>query len=100
VARKSIYRPENKVFAVLLRDVRLGVGLTQEQLASKLDVDQAFVSEAERGRRRLDTVQVMDWCLACDAALVEVMQAFLERLNNPDYLTPQELDGRRRRRVK
>jgi len=96
VARKSIYRPEHRIFAELLRDVRLGAELTQEQLAAALDVDQAFVSESERGRRRLDTVQVRDWCVACKTDLVTVSKTFETRLKDPGYQVPREPDGRKR----
>jgi transcriptional regulator with XRE-family HTH domain len=98
VARKSIYRPEHRIFAELLRDVRTHAELTQEQLAATLDVDQAFVSEAERGRRRLDTVQVHDWCLACKTDLVHISKEFQKRLTDPGYQKPREPDGRRRLR--
>ncbi|RUL70518.1 helix-turn-helix domain-containing protein [Dyella choica] len=98
MARKSIYRPEHRIFAELLRDVRMQAELTQEQLATTLDVDQAFVSEAERGRRRLDTVQVRDWCLACGIDLVHISREFQKRLSNPRYQEPREPDGRRRPR--
>jgi transcriptional regulator with XRE-family HTH domain len=98
VARKSIYRPEHRIFAELLRDVRTHAGLTQEQLSLALDVDQAFVSEAERGRRRLDTVQVHDWCLACKTDLVQISKEFQARLKDPQYKEPREPDARRRSR--
>lgn len=98
MARKSIYRPEHRIFAELLRDVRTYAELTQEQLAAALDVDQAFVSEAERGRRRLDTVQVHDWCLACKTDLVRIGKEFQKRVADPRYQQPREPDGRRRPR--
>ncbi|GGA51413.1 helix-turn-helix domain-containing protein [Dyella nitratireducens] len=98
MARKSIYRPEHRIFAELLRDVRAHAELTQEQLAATLGVDQAFVSEAERGRRRLDTVQVHDWCVACKTDLVQIGKEFQKRLADPRYQEPREPDGRRRPR--
>jgi transcriptional regulator with XRE-family HTH domain len=72
--------------------------LTQEQLAKALDVDQAFVSEAERGRRRLDTVQVNDWSLACKTDLVHISKEFLKRLSDPKYQVAREPDGRKKLR--
>lgn len=98
MARKSIYRPEHRIFAELLRDVRTHAGFTQEQLSQALDVDQAFVSEAERGRRRLDTVQVHDWCVACKTDLVHISKEFQKRLTDPQYQEPREPDARRRSR--
>ena len=100
MARKSIYRPEHRIFAELLRDVRMHANLTQEQLAQSLDVDQAFVSEAERGRRRLDTVQVHDWCLACKTDLVAISQEYQKRLTDPKFKEPREPDGRKRPKEK
>ena len=100
MARKSLHRPEHRIFAELLRDTRVQAGLTQEQLATVLDVDQAFVSEAERGRRRLDTVQVRDWCLASKTSLRNIDDEFEKRLKDPKYKEPREPDGRKRPREK
>ncbi|OOE11828.1 transcriptional regulator [Stutzerimonas degradans] len=40
-----------KAFGQRLRDVRLSVGISQEDLASRADLDRTYVSGCERGKR-------------------------------------------------
>ncbi len=62
-----IPRPYNSVrnkaytrFRVLLTDARTQAGLTQRQLAARLERPQSFVSKYERGERRLDVIEFAD----------------------------------------
>jgi transcriptional regulator with XRE-family HTH domain len=55
---KSIYSEEYQRLCVVLRSLRREVGLTQVQVAAKLDVPQSFVSKYESGERRLDVVEL------------------------------------------
>lgn len=56
--------------------MRLGAGLTQEQLAKKLHKPQTYVSKSESGERRLDLVEWLAFCKACR----QDPKAFLDRL--------------------
>lgn len=78
--RKSINRPEFKIVVRLLRGVRESAGLTQIDLAARLKRTQTFVSAAERGMRRLDALQLHDWCLACNSNLVSLAKAIDEAI--------------------
>lgn len=78
--RKSINRPEFKIVVRLLRGVRESAGLTQIDLAARLKHTQTFVSAAERGMRRLDALQLHDWCLACGSNLVTLAKAIDEAI--------------------
>ncbi len=49
----------------LLRQIREEAGLTQRQLAQKLDVSHVLVHKSETGERRVDVSEFMDWSLAC-----------------------------------
>lgn len=46
------------IVATNVRRARVGLGLTQEQLAHEADVDRTYVSQVERGKRNL-TVTVL-----------------------------------------
>lgn len=76
---KSIYSAEYERFLTLLRKTRVESGLTQEDIATKLNATQSFVSKCERGERRLDIVELKAWCSALDVSL----SAFVERFENP-----------------
>ncbi|EOD8980430.1 multiprotein-bridging factor 1 family protein [Pseudomonas aeruginosa] len=59
---KAIYRPEYDIFLRVLKKYRLEAGLTQEQCSSALNRPQSFMSDVERGSRRLDIIQLRDLC--------------------------------------
>lgn len=65
---KAIYRPEYGILLEILRRRRLEAGLTQANCSKALGHPQSFMSDVERGARRLDIVQIRDLChvLGCD----------------------------------
>ncbi|HEJ2935052.1 helix-turn-helix domain-containing protein [Pseudomonas aeruginosa] len=73
---KSVYRDENLILSRLLRQCRVDSGLTQGQFAEALKRPQSFVSDIERGSRRLDLVQLRDICDVLGVGLVEFVQRF------------------------
>jgi transcriptional regulator with XRE-family HTH domain len=50
---------EYKVVGATLATARERAGLTQEQLAKKLRKPQSFVSNYERGQRRIDVLELL-----------------------------------------
>jgi len=59
---KSLYRAEHLALAALLRQAREDVGLVQAALAKQLGRNQSYVSSVELGIRRLDVVELRDYC--------------------------------------
>jgi transcriptional regulator with XRE-family HTH domain len=59
-----------------IRKVREDADLLQSELGKKLGRSQSYVSMAERGAIRPDSLQLRDWCRACDTSL----SAFVKRL--------------------
>ena len=51
---KSLYRRETTILLKLIKECRTEAGLTQADFAKALDRPQSFVSDIERGSRRLD----------------------------------------------
>ena len=49
---------DQKKLHALLRQIRLEAGLTQEEVATKLERPQSFVSKYETGERRLDILEL------------------------------------------
>jgi len=76
MARNSIYRPEHEVLVKLLREMREEAGLDQTDLAALLGRPQSHVSSVERGRRRLDLLQLRDHCRYCGQDLVDFVRRF------------------------
>jgi transcriptional regulator with XRE-family HTH domain len=75
--KKNIRINQQKKLLVLLREVRVDAGLTQSELASRLDKDQTFVSKYESGERRLDILELRAVCQAIGTDFV----AFMRRLD-------------------
>ncbi|MCR6484018.1 helix-turn-helix domain-containing protein [Amycolatopsis sp. OK19-0408] len=74
---KSIYSAEYQRLCALLRELRLEAGLTQVQIAERLDEPQSFVSKYEAGERRLDVVELHHVATAIGITLA----ALVERLD-------------------
>ncbi|KAA0696998.1 XRE family transcriptional regulator [Halopseudomonas laoshanensis] len=75
---KSLYRPETTILLMLIKECRTEAGLTQADFAKALDRPQSFVSDIERGSRRLDVIQLRDVCQVFGLTLIE----FVMRLEN------------------
>ncbi|WP_371881748.1 helix-turn-helix domain-containing protein [Caballeronia sp. S22] len=77
---KSIYTQQYGLFLASLRDARESAGILQSELAARLNVDQPFVSKCESGQRRLDFIEVREWCAALGMTLNEFTASFEEAI--------------------
>jgi transcriptional regulator with XRE-family HTH domain len=73
---KSIYSVEYQRLCALLRQLRQEAGLTQVQVAERLEVPQSFVSKYESGERRLDVVELHHVAEAIDVPIRVVLERF------------------------
>lgn len=78
--RKSINTPQNKRFLSLLREIRIEAGLTQADLAARIQKDQTFVSKYESGERRLDFLEVREICNAVGVSLTQFVRRLEKEL--------------------
>ena len=62
--------PRHQVLQALLTQSRIAAGLTQVELAARLQRPQSFVSKYEGGERRLDVVEFVEvtQAIGCDPA--------------------------------
>lgn len=74
--KKRIYIAQRGRLVSLLREMRIEAGLTQVDLAARIEKDQAYVSRYESGQRRLDVLEVREICQAVGVTLEE----FVKRL--------------------
>ena len=74
---KSVFTDRYRLFLQLLIQERKDKGITQVQLAEKLQKPQSYVSKYENGERRLDVIEFLDiaGCLGIDPA------EFIKKLN-------------------
>ena len=74
--RKSLRSKQHELLVEQLTEARKSAGLTQAQVALKLDRPQSFVAKYENGERRIDVVEF----LAIAAALKADPILLLKRL--------------------
>lgn len=70
---KSIHRPEYGVLLRYVRDLRISSGRTQTELSTLLGRSQSFISDIERGNRRLDVLELRDICHHLGVEFVEAV---------------------------
>lgn len=74
--KKKTYIAQRDRMVALLRELRAEAGLTQVELAARIEKDQAYVSRYESGDRRLDVLEAREICRAIGITLEE----FVKRL--------------------
>lgn len=80
---KTLYRAENIALAMLLRELRESAGLLQAALADRLGRSQTYVSNIEQAIRRLDLVELRDYCAALGVSLPELIGQWERRIGSP-----------------
>lgn len=76
---KEIYSDRRELVRELLKRARLDAGLSQVDVGNRLKRHQSFVSDYERGPRKLDWVDVADILEACGADIVQFAKAFKDQ---------------------
>lgn len=71
---------QRQALTTALKKLRMDGDITQEELASRLDRPQSYVSKYENGERKLDFIEVLEVCAALriqPEALIKLYQALL-----------------------
>ncbi len=68
---KTLFSGEYQIFLDLLKELRVQASLTQEDIATALDETQSFVSKCERGERRIDIIELRQFCQVIGISLAE-----------------------------
>ncbi|WP_347881800.1 helix-turn-helix transcriptional regulator [Mitsuaria sp. GD03876] len=75
--RSPLHSEKYKLFLEELNVLRADAGLSQMELAERLQIGQDIVSRCESGRRRVDVFELALWTHACGTTL----EAFVKRLD-------------------
>lgn len=67
-----------KNYHTLLRQYRLKLGLTQAQLADRLEETQSFVSKYESGEQRIDLHELERICRHLEVPLLDFVRVYIE----------------------
>ena len=84
---KTIFTDDHRRFIGGLKAVRQAKGVTQAKLSERLGKDQSYISNLERGQRRLDVIEFA----SIAKAIGESPSALFERLMNA--VEGIEIDG-------
>lgn len=97
---KTLYRTENSVLREMLRDAREQAGLTQSDVSRSIGKSQTFLSDVERGVRRLDVIELWEICQAMGLDLTAFVAGFEAELARRRSARPARArsSGRPRRR--
>src|SRR3546814_13335567 len=86
---KTLYSAEAAVLRRQLRAAREEVGITQAALSEALGRKQSFISDIERGVRRLDTVELWQLCNALGLDLTAFVAEFQEAIETAPTKRPR-----------
>jgi transcriptional regulator with XRE-family HTH domain len=75
-----LYRAENLELAALLRELREEAGLVQTALGERLGRGQTYVSNVELAIRRLDLVELRDYCAGLGIELGDLVDQWEARI--------------------
>jgi transcriptional regulator with XRE-family HTH domain len=72
--KKSIYSEKQRRLCDFLKKARLEAGVTQQDLAKKLNKPQSFIAKYESGERRLDVVELVEITQILNIAVKDVLK--------------------------
>ena len=75
---KPQIRRAYRVVPKLLKQMREDAGLTQRELAELLKTKQNTIHRVECATRRCDTIELIEWCNACDANPKRIFQQLID----------------------
>lgn len=78
---KSIYSADQESLLKVMGRVRNDAGLTQQELARKMQLSQSTVSDVLRGQRRLDVIEWISFCKACKVTPHQFLEELAFLLN-------------------
>jgi transcriptional regulator with XRE-family HTH domain len=61
---RTLHSPRHQALAALLVEKRKKAGLTQAMVAKRLGRHQSFVATIERGQRRIDVIELIEFASA------------------------------------
>ena len=89
---KSVFTDEYEAFLRRLVSARIEAGLTQQELANRINRPQSFVSKYERRERRLDVLEFISVCHVLNAdtcSIIREIEGYLFTESNKGHLPKQ-----------
>ena len=75
---RSLRTPGHRALMQVLIETRKSKGITQQELANRLDRPQSYIAKVETGERRLDVIEFIEWTAACGAVPTAVLYNLIQ----------------------
>ncbi|WP_017463477.1 helix-turn-helix domain-containing protein [Dyella ginsengisoli] len=75
---RTIHKDDYHLLLAFMQQVRESLDITQTELAQRLRTTQSYVSKCERGERRIDIMEFVNYCEALGVDAGVLMDAFLD----------------------
>ncbi|WP_270175310.1 MULTISPECIES: helix-turn-helix domain-containing protein [unclassified Diaphorobacter] len=92
---QSTHNTDYQLLLSVLKAARKRMGVSQVELAERLENTQIFVSKCERGERRIDAVELVEFAEALGVPPLELFGEYLEKRSRG--LLPRDKKTRSRR---
>ncbi|MCA0395458.1 MAG: helix-turn-helix domain-containing protein [Proteobacteria bacterium] len=76
---QSTHNPDYRLLLTVLKAARKRAGVSQVDLAERLGNTQTFVSKCERGERRIDAVELVEFAEALGVPPLGLLGEYLEQ---------------------
>lgn len=76
---QSTHNPDYQLLLTVLKAARKRAGVSQVDLAERLGNTQTFVSKCERGERRIDAVELVEFAEALGVPPLGLLSEYLEK---------------------
>lgn len=80
---RSVFTQRYKAIISLLVEDRVRLGVTQSELASRLNRPQSYISKYESCDRRIDIIELIDIIEAMGLTASETVHEYIRKLNTP-----------------
>jgi len=90
--KSTIHDPRFEAMIKILKDARLKLGMTQEELSKNLGQHRIYITKVESGERRLDIVELYELCQALNISIYTLIKSTIDKNSNevmednPDYI--------------
>ncbi len=83
--RSPLHSEKYKLFLEELNALREKAGISQMELADRMQIGQDIVSRCESGRRRVDVFELALWTHACGTSLEAFVKKLDERIQRHQF---------------
>ena len=91
---QSTPNPDYQLLLTVLKAARKRAGVSQVDLAERLGNTQTFVSKCERGERRIDAVELVEFAEALGVPPLGLLTEYLERRSAGSFPKGRKTKGR------